>query len=156
MSSIGCTNYRLMESKDFLSVTLPNSRQVRWRFAQVAKTFGILQHGVDPKINLAALVRKYRGTIVLEEVLNKLYHERMDIQGAKDVLRGIQSRSFNVVANTFRTSRSFRPKPARPVASKLGQRGCSCTPPFAVDERTCRIVLSQMQSNPAISRRAVP
>ncbi|DAC71180.1 MAG TPA: hypothetical protein D7I16_01260, partial [Candidatus Poseidoniales archaeon] len=57
-----------------LSVTLPNSRQVRWRFAQVAKTFGILQHGVDPrKINLTALVRKYRGTIVLEEVLNKLY-----------------------------------------------------------------------------------
>ena len=38
-----------------LSVTLPNSRQVRWRFAQVAKTFGILQHGVDPrKINLVA------------------------------------------------------------------------------------------------------
>ena len=26
-----------------LSVTLPNSRQVRWRFAQVAKTFGILK-----------------------------------------------------------------------------------------------------------------
>ena len=36
-----------------LSVTLPNSRQVRWRFAEVAKTFGILRHGVDPrKINL--------------------------------------------------------------------------------------------------------
>ena len=81
-----------------LSVTLPNSRQVRWRFAQVAKTFGILQHGVDPrKINLAALVRRYRGTIVLEEVLNKLYDERMDIAGAKDVLRGIQSGLLNVV-----------------------------------------------------------
>ena len=81
-----------------LSVTLPNSRQVRWRFAQVAKTFGILQHGVDPrKINLTALVRKYRGTIVLEEVLNKLYFERMDIEGAKDVLRGIQSGLLEVI-----------------------------------------------------------
>ena len=75
-----------------LSVTLPNSRQVRWRFAQVAKTFGILRHGVDPrKINLQGLLKKYRGTIVMEEVLEKLFFERMDLEGAKDVLRAIQS-----------------------------------------------------------------
>ena len=81
-----------------LAVTLPNSRQVRWRFAQVAKTFGILRHGVDPrKINLSALVRKYRGTIVVDEVLSKLYFERMDIQGAKDVLQGIQSGLLDIV-----------------------------------------------------------
>jgi hypothetical protein len=75
-----------------LSVTLPNSRQVRWRFAQVAKTFGILRHGIDPrKINLQGLLKKYRGTIVMEEVLEKLFFERMDLEGAKDVLRAIQS-----------------------------------------------------------------
>ncbi|MGY8745040.1 MAG: DEAD/DEAH box helicase [Candidatus Poseidoniales archaeon] len=75
-----------------LSVTLPNSREVRWRFAQVAKVFGILRHGVDPrKINLQALLKKYRGTPVMEEVLSKLFHERMDIPGAMDVLRAIQS-----------------------------------------------------------------
>ena len=75
-----------------LSVTLPNSRQLRWRFAQVAKTFGILRHGVDPRrINLQALIKKYRGTIVLQEVLDKLFFEKMDIEGASDVLRAIQS-----------------------------------------------------------------
>jgi len=75
-----------------LSVTLPNSREVRWRFAQVAKVFGILRHGVDPrKINLQALLKKYRGTPVMKEVLGKLFHERMDIPGAMDILRGIQS-----------------------------------------------------------------
>ncbi len=75
-----------------LSVTLPNSREVRWRFAQVAKVFAILRHGVDPrKINLQALLKKYRGTPVMEEVLGKLFHERMDIPGAMDVLRAIQS-----------------------------------------------------------------
>ena len=75
-----------------LSVTLPNSRQVRWRFAQVAKTFGILRHGIDPrKINLQGLLKKYRGTIVMEEVLEKLFFERMDLEGSKDVLRAIQS-----------------------------------------------------------------
>jgi ATP-dependent Lhr-like helicase len=75
-----------------LSVTLPNSREVRWRFAQVAKVFGILRHGVDPrKINLQALLKKYRSTPVMTEVLGKLFHERMDVEGATDVLRAIQS-----------------------------------------------------------------
>ncbi len=74
-----------------LSVTLPNSRQLRWRFAQVGKTFGILRHGVDPRrINLQALIRKYRGTVVLREVLDKLFFEKMDLEGASDVLRAIQ------------------------------------------------------------------
>jgi len=78
--------------EQLLSITVPNSRQVRWRFAQVAKTFGILRHGVDPRrINLQALLRKYRGTVVMEEVLSKLFHERMDVEGASDVLRGLQS-----------------------------------------------------------------
>ena len=78
-----------------LSVTLPNSRQVRWRFAQVAKTFGILRHGVDPrKINLQALLKKYRGTVVMEEVLDKLFLKRMDIDGSKDLLNAIQKILF--------------------------------------------------------------
>jgi ATP-dependent Lhr-like helicase len=75
-----------------LSVTLPNSREVRWRFAQVAKTFGILRHGVDPRrINLQSLLKKYRGTVVMEEVLSKLFHERMDTIGAAEVLQAIRS-----------------------------------------------------------------
>ena len=75
-----------------LSVSLPNSSQVRWRFAQVAKLFGILRHGVDPRrINLNALLKKYRGTVVMEEVLGKLFYERMDIIGAREVLESIQT-----------------------------------------------------------------
>jgi len=75
-----------------LSVTLPNSRQVRWRFAEVTKVFGVLRKGVDPRrINLRALLRRYRGTAVMHEVLARLFHERMDVVGAADVLRGIQS-----------------------------------------------------------------
>ena len=57
-----------------LSVTLPNSREVRWRFAQIAKIFGILRHGVDPrKINIQALLKKYRGTPVMQEVLSNYF-----------------------------------------------------------------------------------
>ena len=65
---------------------------MRWRFAQIAKIFGILRHGVDPrKINIQASIEKYRGTPVLDEVLSKLFHERMDVIGASDVMRAIQS-----------------------------------------------------------------
>jgi len=78
--------------ENILSVTLPNSTQVRWRFAQVAKLFGILREGVDPrKINLQALLKKYRGTVVMEEVLSKLFFERMDVHGARDVLEALQN-----------------------------------------------------------------
>lgn len=81
-----------------LSVTLPNSRQVRWRFAEVAKTFGILRHGVDPRrINLQALLRRYRGTVVMDEVLGKLFHERMDVEGASQILEAIQGGTIVVV-----------------------------------------------------------
>ena len=80
-----------------LSVTLPNSNQVRWRFAQVAKVLGILRHGIDPRrINLKALLRKYRGTIVMEEVLGKLFHERMDVTGARDVIKAIQNNKISL------------------------------------------------------------
>ncbi len=80
-----------------LSVTLPNSRQVRWRFAEVAKVFGILRKGVDPrKINLRALLRRYKGTVVMQEVLGRLFHERMDVEGAADLLRSIQSGQTDV------------------------------------------------------------
>jgi len=84
--------------RQILSVTLPNSRQVRWRFAQVAKTFGIIRHGVDPrKINMTSLVRKYRGTVVMEEVLDKLFHERMDVEGASKLLQEIVDGDCDVV-----------------------------------------------------------
>lgn len=80
-----------------LSVTLPNSNQVRWRFAQVAKVLGILRHGIDPRrINLKGLLRKYRGTIVMEEVLGKLFHERMDVNGARNVIQAIQSNAIRL------------------------------------------------------------
>ncbi len=80
-----------------LSVTLPNSRQLRWRFAEVGKAFGIIRHGVDPRrINLQALIRKYRGTVVLQEVLDKLFFEKMDLEGASDVLRSIRDGVISV------------------------------------------------------------
>ena len=77
---------------DLLRVTIPNGRQLRWRLVQVCKTMGVLRGGVDPrKINLTGIANRYKGTPVMDEALDKLFHERMDIPGTVDLLKAIQS-----------------------------------------------------------------
>ncbi|MFL2962835.1 MAG: DEAD/DEAH box helicase [Candidatus Thalassarchaeaceae archaeon] len=81
-----------------LRMTVPNSRTVRWRVVQVAKKMGVLKKGVDPrKVNLRGLMKRYKGTPVIEEALDKLFHERMDIEGTMDVLKAIQNESIRLV-----------------------------------------------------------
>jgi ATP-dependent Lhr-like helicase len=78
-------------------MTIPNGRAIRWRVVQVARKMGILQKGTDPrKVNLEGLMQRYRGTPVIEESLEKLFHERMDIEGTQDLLRQISDGSVEV------------------------------------------------------------
>ncbi|MEC9146568.1 MAG: DEAD/DEAH box helicase, partial [Candidatus Thermoplasmatota archaeon] len=78
-------------------MTIPNGRAIRWRVVQVARKMGILQKGTDPrKVNLEGLMQRYRGTPVIEESLEKLFHERMDIEGTQDLLRQISNGSVEV------------------------------------------------------------
>jgi ATP-dependent Lhr-like helicase len=81
-----------------LKMTIPNSRMVRWRVVQVAKKMGILKKGVDPrKVNLRGLMKRYKGTPVIEEALDKLFHERMDIEGTMDTLKLIQDGKIKLI-----------------------------------------------------------
>lgn len=81
-----------------LRMTVPNSRTVRWRVVQVAKKMGVLKKGIDPrKVNLRGLMKRYKGTPVIEEALDKLFHERMDIEGTMDVLKSIQNENIKLI-----------------------------------------------------------
>ena len=81
-----------------LRMTIPNSRTVRWRVVQVAKKMGVLKKGVDPrKVNLNGLMKRYKGTPVIEEALDKLFHERMDIEGSIDTLKSIQDNLIKII-----------------------------------------------------------
>ena len=74
-----------------LRVTIPNGRQLRWRLVQVCKVMGVLRSGVDPrKVNLHGIAQRYKGTPVMDEALDKLFNERMDIDGTVDLLHAIQ------------------------------------------------------------------
>ena len=78
-------------------MTIPNGRAIRWRVVQVARKMGILEKGTDPrKVNLEGLMQRYRGTPVIEESLEKLFHERMDIEGTQDLLKEISNGDVRV------------------------------------------------------------
>ncbi|MEC7706417.1 MAG: helicase-related protein, partial [Candidatus Thermoplasmatota archaeon] len=80
-----------------LRMTIPNGLAVRWRVVQVARRMGVLSKGVDPrKVNLESLMRRYQGTPVIEESLDKLFHERMDIDSTVDMMREIQNGEVDV------------------------------------------------------------
>ena len=80
-----------------MRMTIPNGRAVRWRVVQVARRMGVLKKGVDPrKVNLEGLMGRYRGTPVIEEALDKLFHERMDIDSTQDLLRDLQNGAISI------------------------------------------------------------
>ncbi len=74
-----------------LRVTIPNGRQLRWRLVQVCKVMGVLRSGVDPrKVNLHGIAQRYKGTPLMNEAMDKLFSERMDVEGTTDLLHAIQ------------------------------------------------------------------
>ena len=81
-----------------LKMTIPHGRAIRWRVVQVARRMGVLKKGVDPrKVNLDGLMQRYRGTPVIEESFDKLFHERMDIDATMDLLKKVQEEDIEVV-----------------------------------------------------------
>ncbi|MDP6099130.1 MAG: hypothetical protein QF566_03035, partial [Candidatus Thalassarchaeaceae archaeon] len=86
--------------RDVMWMTIPNGRQLRARLVQVCKTFGILHRGIDPRrVNLQGIINRYRGTVVLDEALDKLFHERMDVDEAIALLEAIQAGAVKIEQN---------------------------------------------------------
>lgn len=82
-----------------MRVTIPNSRALRWRLAHVGRVMGVLRPGSDPrKVSLRHVIERYRGTPVVDDALDMLFHERMDLPGTAEVLRRIQSGGIELVA----------------------------------------------------------
>ena len=80
-----------------LRVTIPNGRQLRWRLVQVCKVMGVLRSGVDPrKVNLHGIAQRYKGTPLMDEAMDKLFSERMDVEGTTDLLHAIQDGTVTV------------------------------------------------------------
>ena len=83
--------------EDIMRMTIPNGRMLRARLVEVCKTFGVIGRGVDPRrVNLQGILNRYRGTVVVDEALDKLFTERMDVSGASQLLEAIQSGAVTI------------------------------------------------------------
>ena len=81
-----------------LRVILKNSAFLRWAFVYVAKKFGALRRDVEwESVSIPRLLKAFENTPLFEEVLDKVFWERMDIPRTIEVLRKIRSGEIEVV-----------------------------------------------------------
>ncbi len=82
-----------------LRVILRNSALLRWSFVYVAKKFGALRRDVEwEAVSIPRLLKTFENTPLVEEVLDKVFWERMDIPRTIEVLRRIQAGEIEIVA----------------------------------------------------------
>ena len=80
-----------------LRVVLRNSAYLRWSFVHVAKKFGALRREVDwEAVNILRLLKAFENTPLFEEVLNRIFWERMDIPRTIEVLEKIKKGEIGV------------------------------------------------------------
>src|SRR3989454_246356 len=81
-----------------LRVILKNSAFLRWAFVYVAKKFGALRRDVDwESVSIPRLLKTFENTPLFEEVLDKVFWERMDIPRAVAVLQRIRAGEIEIV-----------------------------------------------------------
>ncbi len=81
-----------------LRVILKNSAFLRWAFVYVAKKFGALRRDVDwESVSIPRLLKMFENTPLFEEVLDKVFWERMDIPRTIDVLKRIRAGEIELV-----------------------------------------------------------
>jgi ATP-dependent Lhr-like helicase len=81
-----------------LRVILKNSAFLRWSFVHVAKKFGALRREVDwEAVSIPRLLRTFENTPLFEEVLDKIFWERMDIPRTVQVLKEIKEGRIDLV-----------------------------------------------------------
>ena len=85
-----------------LRVILKNSAFLRWPFVHVAKKFGALRRDVDwQSVSIPRLMKAFENTPLFEEVLDKVFWERMDIPRTAEVLRRVRDGSIEIATTTL-------------------------------------------------------
>ena len=85
----------------------------------------------------------------MEEVLGKLFHERMDVEGPLTCLRP-SSGTHQRPAHRSGASWFVQPGPQGPASAPVGQRGGAGAPAPAPDERTRGPVLPELWAGAAL------
>ncbi len=85
-----------------LEMTLKNTTLLRWKMVHVARKFGALSRDVDyQRISMAKLLKVFEGTPMYREALREIYHDRLDIPRAKQVLEMIREGKITITTSSL-------------------------------------------------------
>ncbi len=88
--------------RDLVKRTLINSTFLRWRFAYVAKKFGIIEKGADHRfINFNKLFELHKGTAAYREAVDKVLWEDLDVDNTEKVVSMIASGEIEIVEQSL-------------------------------------------------------
>jgi len=90
-------NFPTSDMSRMVPVLLRNSPLLRWQMLHVAKKFGVLGSGVDPaKFPLKRLLARWKETVIMEEAVDKIMHERLDIHHSRRVMKDLDSGKIRI------------------------------------------------------------
>ncbi len=74
-----------------LDDSIEKSQLFKWRFIHAAKRFGAVQKRAKwDKVNIDGIVKSYRDSPIHDEAKREVFQEKLDLDGAKQVLKRIQ------------------------------------------------------------------
>ncbi len=118
----------------FIASHVSRSSMFKTRFVQVAKRFGLLSKDFDyRKISLRRLIGVMYDSPIFKEALKEVFHDKFDIDGAKQVLGDLQSGKIDIVVLK-------RSKPSR-LASFL-----SSSTSYFLAEKPTRTIIDVVKS----------
>jgi len=90
--------------RPLIELSLKRSDALAFRLSQVARSFGALDDdGYRGSLSGERLVRAFEDTPVYDEAVREVFHEDLDVEGAAEVLRAIQSDDLVIERTRGRT-----------------------------------------------------
>jgi len=122
-----------------LRVVLRNSAYLRWSFLYVAKKFGAIRREVDwEMVNINRLLQTFENTPLLDEVLDKIFWERMDLPRTAEILGRIRDGEIQVIVT----------KPS-PLGMAGVERGGRLVAPQKPDHATLQALKKRLEGETA-------
>jgi ATP-dependent Lhr-like helicase len=81
-----------------IEMTLKNSMLLKWKMVHIARKFGVLSRDVDyERISMKKLLDVFERTPMYDEAVREIFHDKLDIDRAADVVKRIQDGSLALV-----------------------------------------------------------